>query len=80
MPFILIISPAGWIVGRNGQLEHLVIGARSSAKGNDDQTFELCQLNSSLSAPRSDSGVARITPASPDAVSGVAFAALLQKT
>ena len=74
MPFILIISPAGWITRINGQLERLVIGARSSAKGNDDQAFELCQLNSALSTPRSDSGVARITPASAAAVRGANFA------
>ena len=51
MPFVLIISLAGCIIGRNGQLERLVIGARSLAKGSADQTFEVCQLNSMLSVP-----------------------------
>ena len=61
MPFVLIISLAGCIIGTNGQLERLVIGARSLAKGSDGPVFDLCQLNSVLSVPRSDSGVARIT-------------------
>ena len=39
MPFVLIISLAGCIIGRNGQLERLVIGARILAKGSDESAF-----------------------------------------
>jgi hypothetical protein len=55
MPFVLIISLAGCIIRRNGQLERLVIGARSLRRVPLTKRLR-CSAQLNVISARSDSG------------------------
>ncbi len=54
----------------------LLSGSVAERKSPDNRTFDRFPGNAALSGPWSDSGRVLITPASPDAIRAVAFAAL----
>ena len=73
--FALIMAATATIISAKRLSNVLLSGSVAERKSPDNRMFDRFPVNAALSGPWSDSGRVLITPASPDAISGVAFAA-----